>query len=77
MPSGASYTLDGELLDPTPDAGLIALNGAVATIAGPDEYREFVQAVWDLPLTTGTPRYYSGLLHLLSLQVLSGRFRVY
>ena len=74
---GKAFTLDGNLLDPTRDVALIAANGAVAAIATRAERRGFVQAVWDLETPSGPARYYSGLLDLMALLVLGGRFQVY
>ena len=74
---GKAYTLDGSLLDPDREIALVASNGAVATIATRAERGGFVQAVWDLQTPTGPARYYAGMLDLLSLLVLGGRFQIY
>jgi oligosaccharide reducing-end xylanase len=49
----------------------------VALISTHAERSAFIQAVWDMPVQTGEGRYYSGMLQLLALITLSGRFRVY
>jgi oligosaccharide reducing-end xylanase len=74
---GKAYALDGDLLDPARETALVAANGAVATIATRSERIGFIQAVWDLETPTGPARYYAGMLDLLSLLVLGGRFQVY
>ena len=51
--------------------------GASAVAATAAYRTEFVQAVWDATLDTGTSRKFGNLLYLKSLLVLSGRFRVY
>jgi oligosaccharide reducing-end xylanase len=74
---GKAYTLDGNVLDPTREVALVAANGAAAAIATRAERLGFVQAVWDMETPSGQARYYAGLLDLLSLLVLGGRFQVY
>jgi len=74
--TGTSYELDGTLVDPLPEPALVAANGIAALISTRAERVDFVQDVWDLALVGGTPRYYSGLLNILSLLTLSGRMKV-
>ena len=76
-PYGKAFTLDGAVLDSMPETALVAANGAAAAIATRSERRGFIQAVWDMPVPSGPARYYAGMLHLLSLLVLGGRFQVY
>lgn len=74
----ASYTLDGVWpLDVARMRALIALNGVTGLVATTERRIAFIEAAWKERLTVGKPRYYSGLLHLISLLTLSGRFRVY
>jgi oligosaccharide reducing-end xylanase len=74
----SSYSLDGSTaLDNLHDPPLIAVNGATALIATMDQRTAFIQATWDLPVAIYNPRYYTGLLHLLSLLILSGQYQVY
>ena len=74
---GGVYALDGAVLDPMREPALVAANGAVAAIATEAARNAFIQAAWDLETPTGPNRYYTGLLHLFSLMVLGGQFRVY
>jgi oligosaccharide reducing-end xylanase len=74
---GKAYTLEGTVLDPMPELALIATNGAVAAISTRGDRAQFIQAVWDMPNPVGSVRYYSGMMHLLSLLVLGGRFQVF
>jgi oligosaccharide reducing-end xylanase len=76
-PYGKAYALDGAVLEAMPESALVAANGAAAAIATRMERRAFIQAVWDMPVPSGGARYYSGMMHLLSLLVLGGRFQVY
>lgn len=74
---GSSYTLDGMRLRPDRDQALIVSNGALALISQHEERSAFVERVWEQPVVMFEPRYYAGVLHLLSLTLLGGRFRVY
>jgi oligosaccharide reducing-end xylanase len=74
---GKAYSLDGTVLERERETALVAANGALAGIATRGERVGFIQAVWDMPTPSGGARYYAGMLHLLSLLVLGGRFQVY
>jgi oligosaccharide reducing-end xylanase len=74
---GRSYTLAGELIDASREPPLIYVNGVTAIGAGHAARNAFIEAAWNLEQPTGFPRYYSGLLHLVSLLALSGNLRVY
>ena len=74
---GESYDLDGTVLDLTREQGLVAANGALAVAATRANRADFVSAVWDMPIPTGSSRYYDGALYLVSVLVLSGQYRVY
>jgi oligosaccharide reducing-end xylanase len=75
-----SYELDGTVIDSTAaDASLISTNGVSALIAPSTNTnrKAFIQAVWDLQPPSGKNRYYSGLMYLVSVLMLSGEFKVY
>jgi len=75
---GRIFRLDGTQMDGTlNEPALIASNGMTALIATDTSRVAFINAVWNAQLITGLPRYYSNILQLLSLLVLSGQFRVY
>lgn len=74
---GKAYTLDGMELDSMRETALVVTNGTVAGIATRSERAQFIQAVWDLPTPEGPVRYYAGLMDMLALLVLGGRFQVY
>lgn len=62
----------------TMTGGLIGMNGA-ATIAlaeGDPLIRPFAEDLWNMPVPTGTWRYYDGLLYMLGLLACSGKFFV-
>ncbi len=74
---GNIYTLGGKRLSDEHSAGLVAMN-AVAALASTLPCRTaFVQELWDLRIPRGKGRYYDGMLYMLALLQVSGRFRVY
>jgi oligosaccharide reducing-end xylanase len=73
----ATYTLDGAPLDSNRDTGLIAVNGVTAMITAEVGRDPFVQQAWDLGPPTGIIRYYSGILGLTSLLILSGQYQIW
>jgi oligosaccharide reducing-end xylanase len=74
---GSAYTLSGSVLTPAHDPSLVAVNGMTALIATTADRAQYVDRVWNLVTPSGVPRYYQGLLDMLSLLVLSGQLRVY
>ncbi|XXX73229.1 glycosyl hydrolase family 8 [Sorangium sp. So ce134] len=74
---GASYTLDGIPVEWGHPTALVVMNGVVGLVATTEDRAQYIEAAWAAEQETGWPRYYSGLLHLLSLLTLSGQFRVY
>lgn len=74
---GAVYGIDGTPIDSLRESALIVTNGISAVAAEVPDRSAYVQAVWDLETPAGGARYFSGLLDLLALLMLSGNFRVY
>ncbi|HWZ89153.1 MAG TPA: glycosyl hydrolase family 8 [Polyangiaceae bacterium] len=74
---GKSFQLDGTVIDPTHELGLVAVNGALAVASARANRTDFVTAVWAMPIPNGDARYYDGILYLASLLILSGQYRVY
>lgn len=73
-----TYTLAGVPGVPLSDTlSLEAPLGAAALAATVPYRRDFVQAVWEAQLNTGTSRKFGNLLYLMSSLSLSGRFRIY
>ena len=71
------YTLEGKKLSSDRSTGLVAMN-AVAALASTNKNRkEFVEALWNVPIPTGKYRYYDGMLYMLGMLQVSGNFRVY
>jgi oligosaccharide reducing-end xylanase len=71
------FTLDGTPLSSDHSTGLVSM-AAVAALAADREIGEpFVQALWDSQTPSGMWRYYDGMLYMLGLLHVSGRFRIY
>jgi oligosaccharide reducing-end xylanase len=75
---GSVYTLDGQVVNKGQGAGLIATNATASLAANHTIAKDFVEALWNQPVPDSFgARYYSGLLHLMSLLHCSGQFRIY
>jgi oligosaccharide reducing-end xylanase len=72
-----TYTLDGTCLDSTHEPSLVVVNGITAAIATTQERTQFIDDVWSLQTPTGDGRYYAGVLELIGLLILSGRYQVW
>ena len=71
------YTLAGKSLSNDRSAGLIAMN-AVAALASTNADRKlFVERLWNTPVPSGHYRYYDGMLYMLAMLQVSGKFRIY
>jgi oligosaccharide reducing-end xylanase len=73
---GTSYTLDGTAINSAPEPALVATNGVTALIADQLNRSDYVDRVWNMPIPTGNARYYSGILYMTSLLILSGQYKV-
>jgi oligosaccharide reducing-end xylanase len=73
---GTSYQLDGTGVDHSREPSLVVVNGVTALISKNPDRKEYVQAVWDMPIRTGENRYYTGILQLFALLALSGKMQV-
>ena len=71
------YTLDGKPFDKDPSSGLLAMAAAAGVAADPELAKPFVAGLWDAPIPRGKWRYYNGLLHMLALLQVSGRFQIH
>ncbi|KAA3438576.1 glycosyl hydrolase family 8 [Rufibacter hautae] len=75
---GHIYTLDGKKVGAGPSAGLVSTNAVASLAATHPVAKEFVEALWNLPVPhTLGDRYYGGLLYLMSLLHCSGKFQIY
>jgi oligosaccharide reducing-end xylanase len=74
---GCQFTLDGRQLDGRHAQGLVAMN-AVASLAATDpRSKQFVEALWNMPVPDGIERYYEGLLYVMALLHCGGEFRIW
>ena len=71
------YELDGTPNSMTPEESLVPLNGATALIVTNGDRKDYIQAVWDMDTPDDKNRYYTGILELFAILVLSGRMQVY
>jgi oligosaccharide reducing-end xylanase len=74
---GNRYTLDGNQLGADHSAGLVAMNAVASLAATEARSRQFVEALWALPIPSGRYRYYDGMLYLMGLLHCSGEFRIW
>jgi oligosaccharide reducing-end xylanase len=71
------FTLDGMVVDPMHDPSLVIANGIAALASTNVDRASYVSAVWNMDPPVGDGRYFSGILDMLGLLILSGQFRVY
>jgi oligosaccharide reducing-end xylanase len=75
---GRTFSLDGTMvLDSMHDPSLVAANGIAALASTNTDRSSYVNAVWNLDPPSGDGRYYSGILQMVALLILSGQFQVY
>ncbi|EHQ27429.1 glycoside hydrolase family 8 [Mucilaginibacter paludis DSM 18603] len=75
---GSVYTKEGELIRAGHPAGLVSTNAVASLASEHPKSKEFVEALWDLPVPHNIgDRYYGGLLYLMSLLHCSGKFQLF
>jgi oligosaccharide reducing-end xylanase len=75
---GKIYSLDGTMvLETDHEPSLVVSNGITAVASTNSDRSSYVSAVWNMDMPTGTARYYSGILYIVSLLVLGGQYQVY
>jgi oligosaccharide reducing-end xylanase len=74
---GRTFTLDGAVLDPLHDTSLVLANGIAALASTNVDRASYVSAVWNMDPQAGDARYFSGILQMVALLILSGQFQVY
>ena len=75
---GRIFSLDGTMvLDSSHDPSLVVANGISALASTNSDRSSYVNAVWNMDPPSGDARYYSGILLMLGLLILSGQFQVY
>ena len=71
------FTLEGKPLSTDTSAGLLAMAAVAGLATDSPTAKPFVEKLWAMPVPTGKWRYYNGLLYLLALLEVGGRFRIY
>jgi oligosaccharide reducing-end xylanase len=71
-----NYELDGTPTSMGREYALVAVNGMAASISKNSDRKAYIEAVWKQELPTGSNRYYTGILQLFALLVLSGKMQV-
>jgi oligosaccharide reducing-end xylanase len=75
---GHRFTQDGEVLDSTHRAGLVATTAVLSLAANHDLASKFVEEFWNTPVPESHgERYYDGTLYMMSLLHCSGKFRIW
>ncbi|HEY4392727.1 MAG TPA: glycosyl hydrolase family 8 [Polyangia bacterium] len=75
---GKIYSLDGTMvLESDHEPSLVVANGITAVASTNADRSSYVSEVWNMEIPTGTARYYTGILYMVSLLVLSGQYQVY
>ena len=71
------FTLDGAPLSKRHSTGLVATS-AVASLAATQPVKDsFVEELWKTPIPSGHERYYDGMLYIMSLMHVSGKYRIW
>jgi oligosaccharide reducing-end xylanase len=71
------FTLEGIPRSTITSTGLLAMAAVAGHATNRDLAQPFVQRLWELPVPAGKWRYYDGLLYLLGLLQVSGRFQIH
>jgi oligosaccharide reducing-end xylanase len=71
------YSLDGKPLSADHSTGLDAMAAVAALAADEESGKPFVQELWDTRIPSGHWRYYDGMLYLMGLMHVGGRFQIY
>jgi oligosaccharide reducing-end xylanase len=74
---GNTFTLDGKQVGKDHSQGLVAMNAVASMAATHPRAWRFVDELWSLEVSRGRWRYYDGMLHLLGLLHVSGRFQIW
>jgi len=70
------YTLDGRPVSTDSSIGLTAMASVAGLAADRELAKPFLQELWAAPVPAGQWRYYNGLLYMLGLMQVGGRFEL-
>ncbi len=77
---GTSYTIDGTCTNTLHETSLVVSNAIAAAIAttatSASDRQQYLSTFWNLATPTNNGRYYTGLLQLMGLLILSGQFQI-
>lgn len=73
----AEYTLEGTATVDYGATSLLAANAAAVLASDRPSDWSFVSALWTTPTATGTYRYYNGMVQMLNLLHVSGKFKAW
>jgi len=74
---GNQFTLDGNQFGSDHSVGLVAMNAVTGLAAANPRAKQFVEALWNMPVPTGQWRYYDGMLYMLATLHCSGEFQIW
>jgi oligosaccharide reducing-end xylanase len=75
---GDQFTLNGKVIEARHAKGLVATNAVASLAANLPVAKEFVEALWNMPIPSNfDERYYDGLLYLMSLLHCSGEYKIW
>ena len=74
---GNQFTLDGNQFGSEHSAGLVAMNAVAGLAVANPRAKQFVEALWNMPVPTGQWRYYDGMLYMLATLHCCGEFRIW
>ena len=72
-----TYTLDGRAMGSEHRLGLISCNATLGFALPEADAVPFVRELWEAEIESGQDRYYQGMLQLLALLHVSGRFKLW
>ena len=71
------FEIDGTAIGGDHSPGLVAMNATTALTDDTTYSTEFVQELWNLQIPTGQWRYYDGMLYMLALLKVGGRYQIW
>jgi oligosaccharide reducing-end xylanase len=74
---GNNFTLDGKPTSHDHSTGLVATNAVASLAASQSRAWKFVDALWAASVPSGKYRYYDGMLYMMSMLHVSGKFQIY
>ncbi len=73
---GTSYAMDGTELNGAPEVSLVTANAIAAGASTNSDAKQYLSALWNMPVQTGNARYFAGIMQLWALMILGGQFQI-